>query len=176
MTDTPDQRDSNSDLRWIPAKGFCPACVDDVFRDWKGTPYADGQQVRKQGVDCVRFVGAVWDALFDRDPTPIPRLHPGTSLHDREAAMSVIRAMLEHTPCDRVIDGTVQAGDALVTRSYEGTSSVDSPGHVMIASSLPGEVFQATRGVGVHRARIEACRVVLRIYRPREKHLWPQSA
>lgn len=37
--------------------------LNDVLLSWEGTPYAKGQRIKETGVDCIRFVWAVWREL-----------------------------------------------------------------------------------------------------------------
>jgi len=141
---------------------------------WRGTPWVAGQQLRgpRGGVDCVRFVVGVLDELFRLDLPNIPRLPQDMSLHDREGAMRVARAIEErypHTLIESVFE--IEPGDVIVLRTGAGAG----PGHVLIAGSNPKQLWHASERVGVTTTSLAMFGPrfqVVRIWRPEGKDKW----
>lgn len=116
-----------------------------VLRAWEGTPYMAGQQAKKVGVDCVRFVCSVLDEMYRLPRTATPRLPPDKAMHDRKGAIGVMRLIKRLYPHHiRVpIGQPVQPMDIIVVGHLTG-----GPGHAILVGNRPNTLWQAgTRGV-----------------------------
>lgn len=141
-----------------------------VLAAWEGTPYMAGQQQPGRqggGVDCVRFVCGVLDALTGRR-TPIKTIPPDTCFHDPAKALRAslaIRALYQ--PNDLVTDGWLEPGDVVVTGPLRG-----GPGHAMIVGHERNVVWHSAAH-GVHRTGLAGVFVmghrVFQVYRLRER-------
>lgn len=145
--------------------------LDRILRDWAGTPYVEGMQGEGQGVDCVRFVYAVLDELhgFERkDPWTLPQ---DSAMHNREGAFRTMRGICERYPHERVMDGTLEPTDVIVTGPKGG-----GPGHALIVGPRRWELWHATL-TDVHRTGKGFLdnpeNELFRIYRMTSKEQWP---
>lgn len=144
----------------------------EVLLSWEGTPYREGQQMKRQGVDCVRFVVGVSDEMRGRRTT-LQRLPADRSLHNKEGAESALRTILRTcAPLIEVTNGKVEPGDTFVTAPLGG-----GPGHGLLAGFDPFTLWHVDRAAGVVRtgAGLQDHRLV-KIYRPFDKHLWKRVA
>ena len=128
-------------LRWKESGiGFEPRLAE-ILEKWRGTPYMLGQQTPGVGVDCVRFVTAVWDELLRRPPYKTERLPMDAALNNKARAQEFMRLVLTHyAPIEDITEMTqfAEPGDLFVTRSRGG-----GPGHVIIVGPRRNTVWQA---------------------------------
>lgn len=140
---------------------------------WVRTPYAEGQGVAglEGGTDCVRFVGAVLDAVRGRPRTPVRALKRGAAQNDPKAAAELMADLVEvFHPMSSSRDGTVEPGDVLVLGLQGG-----GPQHLLIAGPRRWSLWEARPPVvaASSKARIEAADVqVLRVLRADDKADW----
>lgn len=145
--------------------------LNKVLWSWDGTPWRGGQQCRGRtgGVDCVHFIVGVLDELHRLDLPPIKRLPQDLSLHDRAGAMRVAMEIVRRYPNRAIEDGSIEPGDVLITRWQKEAG----PGHVLIASCRPAELWHACNPVGVVRTSIGAAAPsILMHWRPTERETW----
>ena len=125
--------------RWVGKRPEIHDRLREEFQSWEGTPYIPDQQAKGVGVDCVRFVCAIMDAL--RGTTQkIETLPADVALHNRAGAFSVMRKIMRlyepfmalgpHNPF-------VYPGDVLITGKA-------GPGHAMIVGPDPNTIWHAT--------------------------------
>ena len=112
---------------------------------WHGTPYHETSCCVGGGVNCVRFVCAVADVMFRRDPMPPPHVPADRSLHDPEGARSSLRFLMKHYGAQSVGRSYVEPGDILATGPLGG-----GPGHAIIIGTVPNRMWQTGVGSGVH--------------------------
>lgn len=166
-------------LRWVPLRVGGPLEDELAVRalgrelaSWEGTPYMLGQQVKQEGVDCVRFVCAVLDFLGGTR-TPLPSLPADAAMHSREsaiAAMLTIKRLFE--PIDQIDGCDVQPGDLLVVGPSSG-----GPGHGMIVGCAPGEVWEAgTARVQRSGWAIQESSELFAVYRKGDRTAWASSS
>lgn len=139
-----------------------------VLESWAGTPYLPGCSARGRsgGVDCVRFVVGVLDELYGVR-TPVERLPPSTSLHNRAAAMRAMRVMVQAWPCEVIDPGEPpMTTDVIILRHGAG------PGHVAILSPVPNVVWHSTYPSGVVKAGLGSLGHVEAIFRLAELSRW----
>jgi hypothetical protein len=155
-------------------KAISPAIeqrIEEVVRQWEGTPYMAGQRARGIGVDCVQLVGGVLDMLFRRPQvTIIPRLSPDSGLHCDRSGFATAKAIRNGFESIVVRDEIIEPGDVLVVRGSGLSSGPRRLGHTMIALPAAGTAFHATFGIGACRTTVIT--EVLRIYRPLHKEGW----
>lgn len=157
---------------WRPTSPAASAALARELALWSGTPYAEGQRAVGAGVDCIRFVGAVLDAVRGRAPTPVRALRRGAAHHDQAAAHALMADLVEvFQPVAAVRDGTLEPGDVVVL-GFNGSG----PMHVMIAGPARWSLWEAAppNGVGARsRARLTAADAqVHRVWRPLDKAVW----
>jgi hypothetical protein len=159
-------------MRFIWKQVPLPAALalEEILWSWDGTPYMVGQQQKKIGVDCVRFVCGVVDELRARQ-TPIQTLPNDGATHNRNGAVSVMHALLNlFQPCSAVEDETVEPGDVMVWAPRNG-----GPGHATIAGCRSQELWEAG-SVAVHRTSPTALErsgmTFVRTFRPADKADW----
>lgn len=119
---------------------------------WDRTPYMPGQQSPGVGVDCVRFVSAVFDDLLSKESyTPVPTVAPDVSLHDPSLAYEGLAVLNEIYPVkllSRDPLNNLHPGDCVITGPEEG-----GPGHGMIVGWEPRVLWHAmapfVRPVGI---------------------------
>lgn len=120
--------------------------------DWMNTPYQLHSQSVGGGVDCVRFVTAIGDALLNRPRTEVPKEIDDVAMHDPKKAFSVMRWIMRQFDMRRVdpSDGVyeVEAADVVVVGPPGG-----GPGHAMIAGG-DGYLWHCVQHVGVVRTGI----------------------
>lgn len=105
--------------------------LETVLRSWKGTPYGLGQQCKGMAVDCVRFVCAVLDEMYQQPYQKIEHLPDDIAFHSRDKAIDAFRMIMRLFPDYISVRGKeVEAGDVLICGSKSG-----GPGHAMIAGT-----------------------------------------
>lgn len=142
--------------------------VDLVLAGWYSTPYMAGNASRGVGVDCVRFLACVLDALYGQQTVPPERLPADTALHSPRGARAALRRFLRaYEPNREVDDGTIEPGDVLVLAAPGA-----GPGHGLVVSGQRNVLVHATRE-GVTRSGILfPAGTSARIYRVCDKELW----
>ncbi len=143
--------------------------VERVCSSWAGTPYKEGAFSRGVAVDCVHFMGCVFDELFKTSRVDqIKSLRGDVSLHDREGVLRAMRAVLTVYPNERVRGLFLQPGDIVVTGPKNG-----GPGHVMI-SGLRGHLWHATSAAGVSRTGygLPSGHIYYSTFRPSGREVW----
>lgn len=103
--------------------------LNEALLSWHGTPFAQGQQRKGEGVDCVRFVSAVMEEVG----LPVPVLDGVEySLNEgRHTEHTRLMAWLHDDPAARAHLRVVEQpalGDILAVRQHSG------PHHLGIAS------------------------------------------
>ncbi len=140
-----------------------------ILESWRGTPYMAGSRCKGRlgGVDCVRFDTGCLDELYRRERVAPELLPQDAALHDRDGAFRVMRALRRlYAPNRIVTDFSLEPGDLVVTGDLGA-----GPGHGMIVGAERNHVWEAT-GSGVHRTGAGMLRVVHRVYRQGDRHLW----
>lgn len=142
--------------------------IDAVLTSWYATPYMPGNAERGVGVDCVRFLACVLDALYGQPTVAPERLPADTSLHSPMGARAALRRFLRaYEPNQEVEDGTIQPGDVLVLAAPGA-----GPGHGLVVSGQRNVLVHATRE-GVARSGILfPAGTTARVYRVQDKELW----
>lgn len=136
---------------------------------WRGTRYMAGQSTPGAGVDCVRFICGVFDALEDVS-TPVERLPQDTALHAPATAWAALRAIISrYENAEQVDDGFAEPGDAIIVGHERG-----GPGHCLIVGSRRNTLWHATpRGVDVSGWGLDSEWQTLKaVYRFRSKARW----
>ncbi len=148
--------------------------VDRVVLVWRGTPYVAGQRTPGPhgGVDCVRFVCSIWDALGHRQATQFTELPHDTAFHDKEAAIKAMHEIAKLFPCDLIQDwekGGFMPGDILLVGPKNG-----APGHAMIVGGTPCHYWHVVQGIGVVRTGVSYFKQfpVRYVVRSRERESW----
>jgi cell wall-associated NlpC family hydrolase len=101
--------------------------IADILESWEGTRYLAGCQVKKAGVDCVRFVSGVLDELHGTS-TPIARLPQDASFHNKQLCQAALKSFLSRFDYEEIKNGQLQPGDVLIAGPIGG-----GPGHALIA-------------------------------------------
>jgi len=158
-------------LRWVPGQDSVRAALERAIGKWQGTPYRVGQQSPGVGVDCVRFVCAVLDDVTGRT-TPIETLPQDASMHARTSAILTMKKIKQlYMPNAEVADGTIEAGDLLITAPEGG-----GPGHVLIAGPKPWHLWESTatgvRRTGLGGLTTGAAQRLQYVYRITNKDTW----
>ena len=142
-----------------------------ILQGWKGTPYKEGSQVPKMGVDCVRFCCGVVDALFGFPRTTLNLLPADVALHDKLTALKAMRTLRRlYSPLLRVPTepGIVEPGDLLVTGPTGG-----GPGHIIIVGPEKNTTWQATsQSVEKTGLTVPYRMDLFRIFRFEDRHKW----
>ncbi len=132
----------------LDAGGAVTAKLERILGTWEGTPYMEGCQAVGSGggVDCVRFVSGVLDALYGFQRVPIDRLPQDMALHRPESARAAMRQILRiYEPNVEVKDGRAQPGDVVIVGEAQG-----GPGHALIVGTRKNTLWHATQSIGVH--------------------------
>jgi len=149
--------------------------VETVCQSWVGTPYKLNRCVKgaRGGVDCVHFVAAVLDELYGIEFSKnLKSLPPDACVHNRRGVMKAGRALLEAYPSHaRVEDGTVQAGDLVLTGPVSDTPTTS---HLLIAGKK-GKLWQCSNvGVNFTGYGMPSSEMLVGIYRASDKmEKWP---
>lgn len=112
-----------------------------VLLSWEGTPYLSGSAAKGAGVDCVRFVCAVFKELEGApfDTNSLKLLPPDAAMHNRQGSMMVMRYLLNFlSPVAEIQPPKLQPGDILVVGPANG-----GPGHAIIVSPWRNVLFHA---------------------------------
>ncbi len=135
---------------------------------WVGTQYMIGQQCKRVGVDCVRFVGAILD-FMGGTTTPLEMLPADTCFHSRQAATAAMHKFRHlFRPMIDVDGWNVQPGDVLVVGPKHG-----GPGHGVIVGCEPGVLYEAgTSRVQKVGFSFPSCRKVFGVFRKGDRGRW----
>lgn len=129
------------ELIWQPLDSTdAMARLEREFLRWEGTPYKENCQRPGAGVDCVRFVCAIADAMTCRDPLDIPSIPSDKSLHDQAGAHAALRFLMRRYNAKMIDHEGIEPGDVLVTGPKDG-----GPGHAILVGNRPNQMWQSTR-------------------------------
>lgn len=145
---------------------------------WELTPYKARSQSRGKdgGVDCVRFVAAIFDELRGKQ-TAITTLPDDAALHNRKSAIAAMWQLVKALGPNvllQPVDGHlyVQPGDVLVTGPIGGGA-----GHAIFVGP-ERNVFWEASGTGVRRVGLYALRregtAVYYAFSPTDRAQWPE--
>jgi len=161
---------STPGLTWRQPPGLDRFCshLATLLRSWEGTPYLPAQQMQGVGVDCVRFVCAIYDALLQRKRTAMPILPQDTALHDRKKAIRAMRQIRRLYPEMAPVRNPrfVEPGDLLVVGETTG-----GPGHAILVGPERNTLWQ-TGTLGVYKGGfglIDTSQQLFRVYRLRDR-------
>ncbi len=114
-----------------------------ILAEWEGTPYRDGQCLKRVGIFCTAFVCVVLDELYRvKRPVPIPEIPTDAAMHCPETARAGLRWFLRQYPNHaEVTDRIVQPGDVLVTGPSGG-----GPGHGILVGPRENTLWQCSGG------------------------------
>jgi hypothetical protein len=145
---------------FVPIDSDSSLALRRASRIWMDTPFSRGSQIPGIGVDCVRFVAAVYDDLFQTE-TAIPE--------DREDP-SMIRAVRRGWfGLRRIFVPRVHPGDLIAVKRPKTGKIV----HLALVSTIEGEIWQASRLAGrVVRDGFQSLAYPFTIFRPEERHRW----
>lgn len=124
-----------------------------TMQSWLGTPYRLFSQTpgRSGGTDCVRYIGALGDALQGTQ-TEIPRVLSDVSFHCPETAKSGMRFLMRAFSM-RVVPETdwhgLQESDVIISGPPGG-----GPGHAMMAAK-DKFIYHCNLGSGVSRCGLD---------------------
>jgi len=147
------------------------AALAEEILSWEGTPYMHGQQVKKVGVDCVRFVCSVLDNL-QTTQTNFATLPQDAAMHSRGGAIRSMLNIKRRFQARTVRDHSMQPGDIVVVGPPNG-----GPGHALIVGFRPNTLWHAANPA-VHQTGIGFIvgeQKVFRVYRLLNRHLWGLS-
>lgn len=159
-------------MKWnpLPSEMFLTGGrMHGILTSWVGTPYMEGQQLKKGGVDCIRFCCGVIDELFGYSRTPIEHLPADMSLHSPRSAFAAMKKLHRlYAPLEAVSPESLQPGDLLVVGPVHG-----GPGHLMIVGAMPSTIYHSTPG-GVVQAGvgIPSSMELFKVYRFSERDKW----
>lgn len=146
------------------------ARIASIFESWKDTPYIKNQQCKGVAVDCVRFLAGVADEAYGYERCPTKRLPHDVALHDPERARAAMRSIIRLYSPVVAVEHEVEVLDVIVAGPING-----GPGHAMLVSDVPGQVWHATnpRVLRMPINQIERFGYyIVRIYRPTDKDRW----
>jgi cell wall-associated NlpC family hydrolase len=156
---------------WRPSGLPFEARLEALLARWQDTPYLRGQQCEGVGVDCVRFVCAVWDDLIGRPRQPIERLPSDMAMNAPETARAAMRRMTElYGPFEEIEGPYAEPGDFFVTGGVRA-----GPGHAIIVGARRNTIWQAGTGRVAQGgwSLIEGDQELLHHKRFLNRHLWP---
>ena len=125
-------------MKWISIDRHIEERLFKILYSWKGTPYMRGQQVKKVGVDCVRFVCGVLDELYNRPFEAIKDLPADSCMENPEGAVKVMLNILrryDHVKIDLDEGVFVEPGDIVLVGTFRG------PGHAMIVGPNQNQLW-----------------------------------
>lgn len=123
--------------------------LQEELESWEGTPYAEGQQCKGAGADCVRFACAIMDVIFGQknDPRTLPH---DAAWHSRASSVAALKQIMSlYRNVETVQGNELEPGDIVVTGPRNG-----GPGHAMIVGGRPNELWHCS-GKQVHRTSIQ---------------------
>ena len=143
-----------------------------LFEMWQGTPYMSGNQCIQKGVDCVRWVTAVLDMMYSRDPTNIKTLPSDASFHNKRGAMKAmiqIKRMYPH--CKVLRSEPMEPGDLVIVGPPGG-----GPGHAMLVGTEKNTLWHCAPFSGVCKTGWSLAmshQHIFRVYRAKDRvRLW----
>lgn len=152
-------------------KKYIEVQLKKCFEEWEGTPYMSGNQCPGAGVDCVRWVTAVLDHMYERPPTDIKTLPSDGSFHNKRGAMRAMIHIKRLYPHCTVVKDTLQPGDLLIVGPPGG-----GPGHAMLVGIEPNTLWHCTPNSGVVKtgwALVVGNQQIFRVYRAKDRAiLW----
>ena len=142
------------------------------FFVWENTPYMAGNQQLSSGVDCVRWISAVLDEMYQRWPTNIKTLPSDASFHNRLGAIKAMHQIRKLYPnCITIRNGIIEPGDLIVIGPPGG-----GPGHALLVGTEPNTLWHCTPNSGVTRtgwSLIVGQQQIYRVYRAKDRDkLW----
>jgi hypothetical protein len=152
------------------AEGGLLRRMERIFGAWEGTPYRDGQAVKRVGTFCTAFLCAVLDELYRVErPTPLPEIPTDAAMHHPPTARAGLRWFLSHYPRHQeVTDGFVQPGDVLVTGPQGG-----GPGHGILVGPRENTLWQCSAdSVHFTGMSIPECYQLFAAYRMTDRSKW----
>lgn len=145
--------------------------LNTCFERWRDTPYMSGNQCPGSGVDCVRWVTAVLDYMYGREPTDIKTLPTDGSFHDKKGAVRAMIHIKRLYPHCKMIRDDVQPGDLVIVGSPGG-----GPGHAMLVGTKPNTLWHCTPNDGVVEtgwSLVVGNQQIFRVYRAKDRaRLW----
>lgn len=129
-----------------------------------------GQCKKGIGVDCVRYVAACADELFNSERrAAIPRIAQDAAWHNPKHVMRAARIMMTaYAPYIEITNNEVEPGDIIAVGPGGG-----GPAHIMMVGGVRLHIWHAiSKCVSQGGTIIWAPFEVKRIYRPMEKHKW----
>lgn len=162
-------------MKWNPLPDSLSSVEErlhSILTSWIDTPYMEGQQLKKGGVDCVRFCCGVVDELFGYSRAPIEYLPADMSLHSPRSAFAAMKKLHRlYAPLEAVSPESLQPCDLLVVGPVHG-----GPGHLMIVGAMPSTIYHSTnRGVVQAGIGMPSGMELFRIYRFSERDKWLPS-
>lgn len=162
-------------MQWRPGDPRIATKLALILAGWEGTPYVPGRQVAGRGplagVDCIRFVCGVLDALYGytREPTFAHTLPPDGAMHNRAGAIKSMRKILSlYQPGENVTDGSLEPGDVIVAGVPGG-----GPGHALIVGERPNTLWHSThKGVAWTGLSLGAQSEVHGVFRCTDRERW----
>jgi hypothetical protein len=160
------------DLDYLPS--IHEDTVHTVCESWKGTPYKLNGKYKGKGVDCLHFAAGVLDELYGTTHSSnLISLPPDACVHNREGIEVATRALFRAYPVVRVVNGTIEAGDLLVTSI---SPDKRSPSHLRVASKR-GMLWEAVHPtVMLSGFCIFDTETVVAVFRATNKYLWSHAS
>lgn len=114
---------------------------------WQATPYLAGQCLAglQGGVDCIRYVDAVLQDVFDKKPEPLPVEAQDAALHNPEVVQRIARLIAVRFSM-RTVDplGIISPADIICTRTKTKSGEKLTPEEIL--TKTPHHVFLAGFG------------------------------
>lgn len=167
-----------SKLKWWGNDQRLNTRLESVCSSWLDTRYQEGQRARGIACDCRELVQGVLDELYgNKAGTKLPKIAADAAIHDPSASIPAIRAMMEaNEGVDDVTHTTktIEPGDVIAASGESfGLFRQGRQAHALIVGGVPWRVYHALPETGVTRSTVSGSGVmILRLYRPRKKHLW----
>lgn len=161
-------------LEWRSIHPVIEEAIHRAQVPWIGTRYSSHQREIGSGVSCYSLVACILDSLYGTDSGSPPAINVNAGACNNDGAKLVLwfrRAF----PLDEV-EGSVEPGDLVVSRSIGGNDGPDWAGHVMMAGMRQGQAIHALPSTGVDwGSLVTNPGRVLRVYRPQGKARWPEE-
>lgn len=149
------------------------ARVEQICREWEGTPYRHGRCLKGSGVDCLHFAASVLDELYGTEHGKnLKSLPPDACIHNKAGILAAGRRLFTCYPnMERVDRGSVMSGDLVI---FGRDSEINSTQHLAVVGA--GRIWHASPP-SVHAAGLVAppkLKLVC-VYRSLDKELWSCS-